>query len=411
MTAFSLGGLSMENMGIEYINEKTLVNYLIYACFIFVMPIMFLNIFQSISIDEMKNLYDESEANEIKNKVEYIFLVEETKESFLFRKFSGLISKIEKRLREFYRFLSSFKWISGIIMYDETKQTENLAENSKENGFDKKFLIGLRAKMNELNSKNDSSYKKVERNFEEIKKKIERLEKLNELNSKNDWSDKKIDENFEEMKSKIGRVDNMIVDIKENIEKYFVNKNHKSSDDNNIDSESNGKEDKINISQLKNKTESLERVIVEKIGNIERAFGDKQSQEKLIDSKFEKLEKKIKKIDNKLEKVEQIEKNIENLLSELGRKVEVPHKIRPTKSYNTDSESDSESEFLKSELADKKESKVEKIEKNMKQIERDMEKMEKIENKMERIEKILLEEMEKNKDATPTKKEHRKNQQ
>jgi hypothetical protein len=169
----------MENMGIEYINEKTLVNYIIYACFIFVMPIMFLNIFQSISIDEMKNLYDESEANEIKNKVEYIFLIEELKESFLFRKLSGVISKIEEQLMEFYLFLCSFDWISRIIQYDETKQSDNQGENSKENGFDKKLVSSLRAKLNELNSKNDSSDKKVEQHFEEIKNKIERVEKLN----------------------------------------------------------------------------------------------------------------------------------------------------------------------------------------------------------------------------------------
>ena len=65
LTAFSLGGLNTEEMDIEIINEKTLVNYIIYGCFIFFMPILFLNIFQSISIGEIQNLYKESEANEV----------------------------------------------------------------------------------------------------------------------------------------------------------------------------------------------------------------------------------------------------------------------------------------------------------------------------------------------------------
>jgi hypothetical protein len=69
VAAFSLGGLSTENMGIKYINEKTLVNYIIYGCFIFFMPIMFLNIFQSISIDEIGRLYEESEAKELITKL------------------------------------------------------------------------------------------------------------------------------------------------------------------------------------------------------------------------------------------------------------------------------------------------------------------------------------------------------
>ena len=79
LTAFSLGGLSTENMGIEIIKGNTLVNYLIYGCFIFFMPIMFLNIFQSISIGEVQNLFENSEANEVRTKIEYVLLFEKLK--------------------------------------------------------------------------------------------------------------------------------------------------------------------------------------------------------------------------------------------------------------------------------------------------------------------------------------------
>ena len=80
LTAFSLGGLSTENMGIEYISGYTLVNYLIYGLFIFTMPIMFINIFQSISIGEIKNLYEDSEASEVRTKIEYVFFLEEIRQ-------------------------------------------------------------------------------------------------------------------------------------------------------------------------------------------------------------------------------------------------------------------------------------------------------------------------------------------
>jgi hypothetical protein len=188
LTAFSLGGLSTENMGIEIIEGKTLVNYLIYGCFIFFMPIMFLNIFQSISIDEIQRLYEESEANEVRKKIEYIFLVEEIKKYKFLKRLRVYFEIIEEYLGRLYTYLCSITWLGEILQYDESKKSENApGEKSKEKGFDKYLGDSLGAKMNQLNSKSDSSETKIEQNFEEMKSKIGKQEQsFEDLNSKID---------------------------------------------------------------------------------------------------------------------------------------------------------------------------------------------------------------------------------
>jgi Leucine-rich repeat (LRR) protein len=153
VAAFSLGGLSTENMGIEYINEKTLVNYIIYGCFIFFMPIMFLNIFQSISIDEIGKLYEESEAKEIITKIEYAFF-----------------------LRATYTFIGYGPNLYGYSKNKKNKTNENRPNRTESNSYD--FLSRNIEK--HLTTKTDSIENNMEKNFAEINNRIMRLENMME---------------------------------------------------------------------------------------------------------------------------------------------------------------------------------------------------------------------------------------
>jgi len=99
---------------------------------------MFLNIFQSIFIDEIKNLYEESEANELRKKIEFIFLVEEIKNYKFLRCLGVYLEKIEEYFGRLYTFLCSITWLGEFLQYHEYKNPENApGEKIKEKGFDK----------------------------------------------------------------------------------------------------------------------------------------------------------------------------------------------------------------------------------------------------------------------------------
>ncbi|CAF0878346.1 unnamed protein product [Brachionus calyciflorus] len=66
----TIGNVGTDDMGIDRINDN-LINFFVYLLFIFLMPILFLNIFTGISIDEIKNLIENCDAENISNKIEY----------------------------------------------------------------------------------------------------------------------------------------------------------------------------------------------------------------------------------------------------------------------------------------------------------------------------------------------------
>ncbi|RNA12779.1 hypothetical protein BpHYR1_023873 [Brachionus plicatilis] len=98
------GGLMTEEMGLEEINNETFINHFLYILFIFMMVILFLNVFTGISIDAVSELIKNSVADGVSNKIEYVDKIEEimtnnnNKFLFLVRKFffsfDSLIRKI-----------------------------------------------------------------------------------------------------------------------------------------------------------------------------------------------------------------------------------------------------------------------------------------------------------------------------
>ena len=197
LTKFSLGNMETDDMGIERIGEKTLVNYIIYACFIFIMPIMFLNIFQSISIGEIQQLYEDSEANEIRKKIEYIFLVEAVKNIESFPKwifvavacFMRFVNNLIEMIRMFIKYLNLF-----------AEKRESNATHSKEKSLDNNLVKDINGKINQLTSKTNESDKRMEQNFDYINTRMERIENvlenlqrmgLEEMNRKKEKREKK----------------------------------------------------------------------------------------------------------------------------------------------------------------------------------------------------------------------------
>ena len=72
----TVGQVNIDDMGIDNLNKDNLINYFIYGIFIFVMSILFINIFTGISIDEIQSIIQNSEAENISSKIQYVLQFE-----------------------------------------------------------------------------------------------------------------------------------------------------------------------------------------------------------------------------------------------------------------------------------------------------------------------------------------------
>ena len=73
------GQVTADGMGIEVFNWHNFINYFILVLFIIIMPILFMNVFTGISIDEISTLIERSEADNIATKIEYVHNIESLK--------------------------------------------------------------------------------------------------------------------------------------------------------------------------------------------------------------------------------------------------------------------------------------------------------------------------------------------
>ena len=69
---FTTGSLATEQMGIETLQWKTSVNFLIFVLFIFFMTILFINIFTGISIGEVQDLIQNADAEIIETRIKFV---------------------------------------------------------------------------------------------------------------------------------------------------------------------------------------------------------------------------------------------------------------------------------------------------------------------------------------------------
>ena len=68
-----IGNDDTVDRGIDNIVPENIVNFVLYGLFIFLIPILFINIFTGIAINAIEELIENSEANSIINKIEYVF--------------------------------------------------------------------------------------------------------------------------------------------------------------------------------------------------------------------------------------------------------------------------------------------------------------------------------------------------
>ena len=76
LLTFATTQVTTDGMGIDQLTPDTIVNYAIYGCFIFVIPILAMNIFTGISIDEIQKLLIYSKAEHMRTKITYVFKLE-----------------------------------------------------------------------------------------------------------------------------------------------------------------------------------------------------------------------------------------------------------------------------------------------------------------------------------------------
>ena len=104
-----LGDLETNEMGINELG----INFLLYGFFIILMPILFINIFAGISIDEIQKIIENSEAENISYRIEYVNKIESFRKTIILNKFINLLyyllQKIIKHKLEFKNEINSKK--------------------------------------------------------------------------------------------------------------------------------------------------------------------------------------------------------------------------------------------------------------------------------------------------------------
>lgn len=104
-----LGDLETNEMGINELG----INFLLYGFFIILMPILFINIFTGISIDEIQKIIENSEAENISYRIEYVNKIESFRKTIILNKFINLLyyllQKIIKHKLEFKNEINSKK--------------------------------------------------------------------------------------------------------------------------------------------------------------------------------------------------------------------------------------------------------------------------------------------------------------
>jgi len=212
---FLVGNIITENMGVEVFNLHSFVNFLIYGLFIFIMTILFINIFTGISIDEIQKLIKHSEAQITSRKIEYVFKLEGLNKIYLqeliykklhiFQKKIGehkcfqcfakqltniknmliniknyekmmiiieFIKKILKFLRISYSYLS--KYFNDCCLKHKTDQKKNIdLKNNSNEEFDR-----MKNQINELKLIIQTKFESIDRNMKKGNSNLEeRLEK------------------------------------------------------------------------------------------------------------------------------------------------------------------------------------------------------------------------------------------
>jgi Leucine-rich repeat (LRR) protein len=262
---FGLGGIATSQMGIDMIQGSNFVNYIIYGCFIFIMPIMFFNILTAISLDAIGDMMENASDDIILNKIDYFelkFYIEYLMATQEDKKFSyrigRIISEINEIIYNVHDFIYEGRYFPNGVKLPSFKLLKNLAFDYKANSKSqeekgslaksiektKESLISMiKSLSNKVEINDRAANQELEHKLNKINDKITETEsntkeKLNEIDAKLN----KMNEKFEQIIMTLNQLNNKRVssetqsgalsinlDIGQNQSNNLVNKNMESA--------------------------------------------------------------------------------------------------------------------------------------------------------------------------------------
>ncbi len=190
----AIGAIQPDKMGITSLIQESLINFIIYGIFIFIMPILFINIFTGIAIDELRELLKKSEIEIISIKIDYVYEIDQyyKLENYEFK----ILGNINNFFDKFIITLLKFKWFDNNVKNYKNKSLEK-DEKIKDDEL-KNILIELEEKNYRILSELKHNSSVMQSQFDFINENIKKIEgKMKTLNK-------------EEIKGKINKEDAVI---------------------------------------------------------------------------------------------------------------------------------------------------------------------------------------------------------
>ncbi len=238
------GNMSPTGMGIDHLNSSSLINFLIYGLFIFLMPILLINIFTGISIDEIRKLIDNSKIEVDTIKIDYIYTLESFNISKYLKWMEILLDWVGNKYNWLVKFFFKLKYLQEVNdKYKIKLKFDANNEDDEENDI-KKMIIRQETKTKRLliefnqvffliQNKFDFIDKRIEK-FMRIDEKMERMderierivridEKMEKINKRMElislMSDQyaKLNENMKKLDEKMDKIDQRIIQFENNM--------------------------------------------------------------------------------------------------------------------------------------------------------------------------------------------------
>jgi hypothetical protein len=175
----AVGQVQTGGMGIDRITSNNAVNYFIFGLFIFLIPVLFMNIFTGISIDEIQKLIQHSEAENKSIKIRYSFKIESIIR-FLFKKenskrFENLLKKRESQIEKTVTFVFKIKFLrkSYEVFLNNNKIGMESGEDRAKSQLDEleKKLSHVLLELNQVSLMCQNKFEYLEKKIDSIGKK------------------------------------------------------------------------------------------------------------------------------------------------------------------------------------------------------------------------------------------------
>jgi chromosome segregation ATPase len=170
----TVGQIAASGMGINELNSESLINFIIYGIFIFIMPILFINIFTGIAIDEIRQLVDNSKIEIISAKIEFVYKIEPLREYMFFKILESFLKWIDESLGKMKKNIEKFNYLTKAI--EDFRKTKLEKEEKDEI---KDMLIEQEDKISKLLNELKQNSSLMQSQFNLIDKKLDK--KMNNM--------------------------------------------------------------------------------------------------------------------------------------------------------------------------------------------------------------------------------------